>query len=293
MASRTSSALARSLQRIPTRRAAPTPPAAPLRAFSLSPPAHLARTAPLRTDAPLPWFVDPATAPSASPTPAPQQLATAPVPTPPPAHLPPALHPLHAHLSTSPFLDRDSLAYIHAREADPEGSWCDWVVCATLKEGRERGIRGAVEGVRRHLAAHPVDLSPPSSSPPDLPFAPPSSSPLIHGLPPSPSKHARARALRSRSSSAAPTRSDNASGWAMLDAGTVVVHVFSREGRETYGAGIEELWEAIGGEERGEGWVSGRRRGEEERRRREMEDNLEAVRGEVEFEREEAARERR
>lgn len=102
---------------------------------------------PRRPSEPLPWFVDPSSAPS-SLSPAAAPLATAPVPTLPPSHLSPALHPLHDHLSVSPFFDKEALTYIHAREKDPEGSWCDWVVIATLREGRERGIRGAAEGVR-------------------------------------------------------------------------------------------------------------------------------------------------
>ncbi|GAA5911393.1 hypothetical protein JCM8208_005045, partial [Rhodotorula glutinis] len=141
---------ARTLFATATTRSQSAPVSRAARAFSSRPPSHFASTRATNSDVPLPWFVDPETAPTASPQPASPQLATAPVPTPPPRHLPPALHPLHDYLSTSPFLDRDELAYIHAREADPEGSWCDWVVVATLKDGRERGIRGAVEGVRRH-----------------------------------------------------------------------------------------------------------------------------------------------
>lgn len=110
---------------------------------------------------PLPWFVDADTPiPDSSAAPADAsslddpspRLATAPAPTPPPSHLASALHPLHDYLSTSPFLDKDSLRYIHAREADPEASWCDWIVCATLRHGRERGLRGAIEGVKRHVS---------------------------------------------------------------------------------------------------------------------------------------------
>lgn len=120
---------------------------------------HFATTPRRRTAAePLPWFVDPETAPTGSSINAVEEgddtsprLATAPVPTAPPAHLSPALHPLHAYLSTSPFLDKDSLLYIHAREADPDASWCDWIVCTTLRHGRERGLRGAIEGVKRHV----------------------------------------------------------------------------------------------------------------------------------------------
>ncbi|GJN87606.1 hypothetical protein Rhopal_000561-T1 [Rhodotorula paludigena] len=255
-----------------------------------------AHSAPQRSDSPLPWFVDPATAPSAPSSAARDSapLATAPVPTPPPAHLPLPLHPLHAYLSTSPFLDKHSLVYIHAREADPEGSWCDWVVVASLKEGRERGIRGAVEGVRRHLASHPIEfasLATDPSSPLDLPFAPPSTHPSVHGLPPAPSKHARSRASRSasRSSSAAPSRTDAATGWALLDAGPLVVHVFTPEARMTYGAEIERLWDAVGEEVSGEeGWRASWRRGEDELRDRELRENEEAVRRELEREAKEA-----
>lgn len=130
------------------------------------------------------------------------------------------------------------------------------------------------------LATNPVDLS----SPIDLPFAPPSTSPLIHGLPAQPSKHARSRASRSARSSTSPSRSDNASGWAMLDAGTLVVHVFTREGRELYGRGIEDLWEGIGEEERGVGWRSARARAEDELRERELAANMDKVRAELDAE---------
>ncbi|CEQ41459.1 SPOSA6832_03184, partial [Sporobolomyces salmonicolor] len=222
----------------------------------------------------LPWFVDPSTAPSPN-APPPAPLATAPVPTPPPSHLAAPLHPLHAHLSVSPFFDRDSLTYIHAREADPEGSWCDWVVLATLREGRERGLRGAVESVRSFLAKHPVELDPddPSSS---LPFAPPLASPSIHGLPAPASRHARSRSQNPRKAGggAAPTRQDQAAHWSMLDAGTLVVHVMTRDAREEFGTEIERVWEGLRGEER--------REAQESERRRELEENLEHVRREME-----------
>jgi hypothetical protein len=103
----------------------------------------------------LPWFVDPSTVPSSDSSPTSTSrstLATAPVPTAPPSHLSTPLHPLHAYLSVSPFFDKDTLTYIHAREADPLESWCDWVVICTLKEGRERSLRGAVEGVRTYVS---------------------------------------------------------------------------------------------------------------------------------------------
>ncbi|GAA5869623.1 hypothetical protein JCM3774_005496 [Rhodotorula dairenensis] len=275
---------------------------------------------PHAADAPLPWFVDPETAPtgpaaSTTDAGATPRLATAPVPTLPPRHLSPALHPLHAFLSTSPFLDRESLVYIHAREADPDASWCDWIVCATLRHGRERGLRGAIEGVKRHLAANPVELPAESSdglasSPP--PFAPPSSRPEIHGLPSTLTKHARSRNLRTSrtsSSSRSPSASDAGTGWALLDAGTLVVHVFTPQARETYGRTIEEMWEKIGQAEHGsaaasttatrtqvpaaaEGWKSSARREAERQREAELEGNMAEVQREMELEQEEQAQQR-
>ncbi|GAA5852600.1 hypothetical protein JCM8547_002557 [Rhodosporidiobolus lusitaniae] len=231
-----------------------------------------------QAEEPLPWFVDPSSAPSAptSPSSSVSPLATAPVPTPPPSHLFPALHPLHDHLSVSPFFDKDSLTYIHTREADPEGSWTDWVVIATLREGRERGIRGAAEGVRTFLAKTPLDLAPPPSSSDFLSssaaqFSPSSSSPIVSGILPAPSKHARSR---SNKGGPPPTRSDNATGWALVDAGRVVVHVMTPEARETYGRGVEEVWEV-------QGWRKEKRR---EDRERELEENMEALRREMEVE---------
>ncbi|GAA5890208.1 hypothetical protein JCM5296_002851 [Sporobolomyces johnsonii] len=228
----------------------------------------------------LPWFVDPSTAPSPNSPPA--VLATAPVPTPPPEHLASPLHPLHAHLSVSPFFDRDSLTYIHAREADPEGSWCDWVVIATLREGRERGLRGAVESVRSFLAKNPIELDNDSSSS-SLLFAPPLASPSIHGLPSPPSRHARSRSQNPRKAGggAAPTRQDQAADWSMLDAGTLVVHVMTRDAREEFGTEIERVWDGLRGQER--------REMEERERARELEENMELVRREMEEERRAAA----
>ncbi|KAL8284172.1 hypothetical protein RQP46_004921 [Phenoliferia psychrophenolica] len=186
---------------------------------------------PSTSAAPLPWFVDPSTLPPAA-SPSPKQ-ATAATPLPPPPHLPSALHPLYAHLSVSPFLDRDAITFINAREADPENSWVEWVVVASLRPGREGGLRGAIEGVRTFLSQTPVDISP---APPVTPFSPPSSRPLISGLPTPPSRHARGR-------KPSPSRAEQASGWAMLDAGNVVVHVMTRDAREHWG--IEELWRGV------------------------------------------------
>lgn len=104
----------------------------------------------------LPWFVDPSTAPSApsssSSSASSPQLATAPVPTQPPSHIPESLHALHSHLSVSPFLDKESITYINSREADPD-SWTDWIIIGTLRQGRERGLKGAIEGVRSYVGS--------------------------------------------------------------------------------------------------------------------------------------------
>ncbi|GAA5831733.1 hypothetical protein JCM3766R1_004998 [Sporobolomyces carnicolor] len=240
----------------------------------------------------LPWFVDPATAPasSSSSSNANATLATAPVPTRPPAHLSRPLHPLHDHLSVSPFFDKDSLTYIHAREADPMGSWCDWVVICTLREGRERGLRGAVEGVRTFLAANPVefdadeaDLA--SASNPS-PFSPPATHPAIHGLPPTTaSKHARSRARKGPP----PTRQDQASGWALLDAGTLVVHVMTRDARKEFGDEIERVWRGVA---KDEGVVTKRDQLEALERERQLQDNMRQVEEEMRAEELEAENEK-
>ncbi|KAK4058454.1 hypothetical protein OIO90_000613 [Microbotryomycetes sp. JL221] len=183
-----------------------------------------------------PWFVQQEDESSTS-TPSrdqsssnPTRLATAPEPTEPPTHLSPALHGLHRHLSVSPFLDKTTLTYINAREADPDSTWVDWVVLATLRAGRERGIRGAVESVRQYLATNPIVLSEHSQ-----PFAPESNKPIISGLPPPPSRHARSK------KGGQVTRQDN--DWAMLDAGDVVVHVMTADARELWD--IETLWQKV------------------------------------------------
>ncbi|GAA5909449.1 RsfS/YbeB/iojap family protein [Sporobolomyces salmoneus] len=231
----------------------------------------------------LPWFVDPSSAPSSSSSSSTSSstLATAPIPTLPPPHLSRPLHPLHAYLSVSPFFDKDTLTYIHAREADPMGSWCDWVVICTLKEGRERGLRGAVEGVRTYLASNPVEfdsdstdpLSPSSSNP--SPFSPPATHPSIHGLPPTTaSKHARSRARKGPP----PTRQDQASGWALLDAGTLVVHVMTKEARKEYGDEIERVWNGVAKEE---GVTTKREELEMRERESELRDNMKEVEEEM------------
>ena len=76
----------------------------------------------------------------------------------PPSTLPSFLHPLWLHLLSSPFLDPASISFVDARTAQAEldvremdasvSSWVDWVVIASLRSGRERGIRGACDGVK-------------------------------------------------------------------------------------------------------------------------------------------------
>uniref|UniRef100_A0A0K3CHF0 Uncharacterized protein n=1 Tax=Rhodotorula toruloides TaxID=5286 RepID=A0A0K3CHF0_RHOTO len=248
-------AMLRAAQRTLRAHTRSTQPALVLRPFSSSTQLDFSSTRSRHTGEagePLPWFVDPSTAPTSSPVPSTSStLATAPVPTPPPSHLPPPLHPLHAYLSTSPFLDKHSIKYIHAREADPEGSWCDWVVVASLREGRERGLRGAMDGVKRFLAKNPVELDssspddplesdPDSPPPPPSPFAPPPPPPYT--------------------------------------------------AREEWGRGIEDVWEGVGAleaRERGEeGWVSSARREESRLREEELRVNMEEVRREMVMEEE-------
>jgi hypothetical protein len=61
-------------------------------------------------------------------------------------------------LFESPFFKRESIRFIDSRVAQSTldvkdmdasvSSWVDWVVVATLRNGRERGIHGASDGVR-------------------------------------------------------------------------------------------------------------------------------------------------
>ncbi|SGY16545.1 BQ5605_C012g06902 [Microbotryum silenes-dioicae] len=191
----------------------------------------------------LPWFVqdEPEPSPSSpsssssssssSASPSPPTIAPS---RPPPDDIPTSLHPLHDHLVTSPFLDPRSIAYIDAQSADPGASWTDWIVVATLRHGRERGLRGAIEGVRAYLASNPIALSTNSS---DRAFAP--SHPTVTGLPNAPSRHVRSRNAGKGGGSTSTT-----ADWAMVDAGDLVVHVMTADAREVWG--IEGLWEAVG-----------------------------------------------
>lgn len=217
---------------------------------------------------PLPWFVNPSTLPPAR-TAAP--LATAPLPLPPPSHLPPTLHPLWDHLSVSPFLNKEQIRFIDARRLDGGEAWVEWVVVAELRRGREGGLRGAIEGVRRfvstsflpklhhnhrklnhvppQLSETPLALEPSET---ELPFAP--SHPTITGLPSPPSRHARARALKQAGKGPGMAAGEQASGWAMLDAGDIVVHVMTEEARGIWG--LEEVSERRAGRltNRGSRW---------------------------------------
>ncbi|GAA5962816.1 hypothetical protein JCM3765_001530 [Sporobolomyces pararoseus] len=244
----------------------------------------------------LPWFVDPPpTVPSnqqqQDPSTSPRStLSTAPVPTIPPSHLSSTLHPLHRHLSTSPFFDGKEdggLTYIHAREADPMGSWCDWVVICTLKEGRERSLRGAVESIRTYLGSNPVEfLQDKEDTTTELsPFSPPTNHPSIHGLPPTTaSKHARSRARSKGNNQFSATRQDQTSGWALLDAGTLVIHVMTREARKEFGQEIERVWKGVAKEE---GLISTKKEEFELREReKELSDNMRQVAQEIEREKE-------
>lgn len=100
----------------------------------------------------VPWFVDPSPPSTSILTSAPP-LPSSPkfVPIPPPSDLPSSLHALHTHLAVSPFLNPTTLVFINAREADPDNAWTEWIIIASLRKGREGGLRGAIEGVRVHV----------------------------------------------------------------------------------------------------------------------------------------------
>jgi hypothetical protein len=186
-----------------------------------------------------------------------------------------------------------------------------WVVLALLFQ-QSFGGEKLTQRACSQLAANPVELSLDATSSPDgsvaapPPFAPPSTRPEIHGLPAAPTKHARSRNLRtsrSSSSSRSPSASDAGTGWALLDAGTLVVHVFTPQARETYGRTIEQMWDRIGEVEHAqqhgvaataakEGWKSSARREEERKRAEELEKNMEEVKREMQLEQEEEARRR-
>lgn len=105
--------------------------------------------------------------------------------------------------------------------------------------------------------------------------------PSIHGLPPTTaSKHARSRANKGPP----PTRQDQASGWALLDAGTLVVHVMTKEARVEYGDEIERVWKGIAKEE---GVVTKRDQLETREREKELEQNMSEVEEEMRREEEE------
>ena len=79
---------------------------------------------------------------------------------PPPSTVPPFLHPLWTHLFESPFLEQSTIKFIDERALESVGtaegddadrsvtSFVDWKIVASLRNGRERGIRGACDGVK-------------------------------------------------------------------------------------------------------------------------------------------------
>lgn len=84
---------------------------------------------------------------------------------PPPSTIPAFLRPLWTHLFESPFLDQNTIRFIDERVVDDldgeEGeeadrsvsSFVDWKIVASLRNGRERGIRGACDGVKIAVSA--------------------------------------------------------------------------------------------------------------------------------------------
>lgn len=151
-------------------------------------------------------------------------------------------------------------------------------------------VRSRVLHANVQLAANPVefdadeaDLA--SASNPS-PFSPPATHPAIHGLPPTTaSKHARSRARKGPP----PTRQDQASGWALLDAGTLVVHVMTRDARKEFGDEIERVWRGVA---KDEGVVTKRDQLEALERERELQDNMRQVEEEMRAEELEAEKSR-
>ena len=100
-----------------------------------------------------------------------QQRSTQPLEAPPPPSTVPAfLHPLWAHLFESPFLEQRTIKFIDERALEnvtsEEGddadqsvtSFVDWKVVASLRNGREPGIRGACDGVKIAVSTRANDL---------------------------------------------------------------------------------------------------------------------------------------
>ncbi|KAK9898976.1 hypothetical protein P389DRAFT_209014 [Cystobasidium minutum MCA 4210] len=89
---------------------------------------------------------------ASTPSKAPKEIPT------PPSTLPSYLRPLWDHMYESPFLDQSTINFIDSNAVQENASvesmdasvssWVDWVVVATLRRGRERGIRGASEGAK-------------------------------------------------------------------------------------------------------------------------------------------------
>lgn len=104
------------------------------------------------------WYLSETPASSTSYTQAKDTASKAPeVPTP-PSKLPTYLKPLWDHLYESPFLDQATINFIDSNAVQENvsdndmdasvSSWVDWVVVASLRRGREKGIRGASEAVK-------------------------------------------------------------------------------------------------------------------------------------------------
>jgi len=73
-------------------------------------------------------------------------------PPPRPTNLPHDLEPLYSHLICSPFFHPPSVAFIDAKQSPlGDAAWTDWVVLVSLRNGRERALRGAAESVQSIL----------------------------------------------------------------------------------------------------------------------------------------------
>lgn len=118
--------------------------------------------------APSAWYLSEAPpTPSTSTSSSTSNTSRAPkeIPTP-PSTLPHYLRPLWDHLYESPFLDQHTINFIDSNAVQENvseqnmdasvSSWVDWVVVASLRRGRERGIRGASEGAKIAVSLLPI-----------------------------------------------------------------------------------------------------------------------------------------
>lgn len=172
-----------------------------------------------------PWYINDEATVGASSSYSPSSTSsTADNTPPPPETLPEFLRPLWSHLFSSPFLEYDSIRFISTsivdaatdrtlKDADLDlsvSSWTDWVVVASLRHGRERGIAGASDAVKSALVnalrtARELDGHTPASG-----------------------KKAKAPRVRVEGLDVAEPQ------WCLIDGGRVVVHVMTEAARANW-----------------------------------------------------------